>query len=245
LVTAMRLFENFSWKGASYRICSSQVEIAKREIVKQRALLEEYIERHPDFASSLEPITVLSDAPDIAFRMARAAESVGVGPMAAVAGAIAQAAVESALSEGDTEGIVENGGDIYLNSEAQIIVGLFAGKSEVSKKLALRVEPNAMPLAICSSSSHMGHSLSLGHCDLACVVSKDAALADAAATQTCNLVKTPRDIKQALERILAIPGILGVLIVEEDKMGLAGDLPSLVRHQDESIRDKIFTISPH
>ena len=130
--------------------------------------------------------------------MAAASQSTGVGPMAAVAGAMAQAAVSAALRAGDRDVLVENGGDIYLAAENEIVVGLLAGENAVSRKLALRIEPAMMPLAICSSSSHMGHSLSLGHCELACVLSQDAALADAAATWACNSVKTSRDIQPTL-----------------------------------------------
>jgi len=71
--------------------------------------------------------------------------------------------------------------------------------------------------------------MSLGRCDLATVVAKDAALADAAATQAANLVRTPEDIDPALERIMAIRDVSGVLIVQDDRIGLAGRLPQLVK----------------
>jgi hypothetical protein len=77
----------------------------------------------------------------------------------------------------------------------------------------------------------MGHSKSLGKCDLATVVARDAALADAAATQAANLVKTVEDVNPALERITAIEGILGVMIIKNDRVGLAGQLPPLVKIQ--------------
>ena len=75
----------------------------------------------------------------------------------------------------------------------------------------------------------MGHSESLGQCDLATVVARDAALADAAATQAANLVRTVEDVDPALERIAAIEGIEGVMIVKNDRVGLAGQLPPLVK----------------
>ncbi len=231
---------HFSWKGANYRICSSRIEIITKELVHQRALLEAYIQRHPEFARSLEPIVLRTDAPDIAKKMAAAAQSAGVGPMAAVAGAMAQAAGTAAVRAGDREVLVDNGGDIYISAESEIVVGLFAGENAVSRSLGLRIEPAMMSLAICSSSSQMGHSLSLGHCDLACVISQDAALADAAATRACNSVKTPRDIQPTLEMIVSIPDVSGVIIVEEGRIGLAGNLPALVGHTDESLMRKVF-----
>ena len=71
--------------------------------------------------------------------------------------------------------------------------------------------------------------MSLGDCDLATVVARDAALADAAATQAANLVKQESDIDKALEAIMAIAGIAGVLIVKNERVGLAGQLPPLVK----------------
>ena len=161
--------------------------------------------------------------------MARAAARVGVGPMAAVAGAMAQCAAEAGLAAGADEAIVDNGGDIYLRTIKPVVVGLYAGSAALGDKLAFSLQPDETPIAICSSSSKMGHSLSLGRCDLATVVAKDAALADAAATQAANLVETAADINAALNRIAAIEGVAGVLIVNDDQVGLAGSLPSLVR----------------
>ncbi len=123
--------------------------------------------------------------------MAWAASLVGVGPMAAVAGAMAQWAAKAALAAGAEEAIVDNGGDIYLKAVEPVIVSLGTGTSKLADRLAFRVEPEETPISICSSSGKMGHSMSLGQCDLATIVAKDAALADAAATQAANLVRTP------------------------------------------------------
>jgi ApbE superfamily uncharacterized protein (UPF0280 family) len=232
-------WHRFFWKGAGYHIWASEIETVKKEIAHQRSLLEAYIDQHPQFAASLEPIEVREDAPKIAKRMAEAARCAGVGPMAAVAGAIAQAAAVAALGAGDREVMVNNGGDIFLSAESEVVVGLFAGDSAVSRRLGLKIEPSIMPLAICSSSSLMGHSLSLGHCDLACVLSRDAALADAAATRACNSVKTHRDIQPTLEMIVSIPNVSGIMIVEEGQIGLAGNVPPLVEHSDASMMNKV------
>jgi ApbE superfamily uncharacterized protein (UPF0280 family) len=235
----LRRYHRFSWKEANFRICSTHIDTVKEEIKKQRKILEEYIERHPAFGSSFTPVPLYPRAPDIARRMARASRKTGVGPMAAVAGTVAQLAAEAALRQGDRDVVVENGGDIYLASDKEVIVGLFAGSSSLSDKLAVSVIPAVMPLSICSSSSHMGHSVSLGRCDLACVAAKDAALADAAATCACNSVKTFSDIEHCLEQIMDISGIHGILIVKEEKIGLAGGFPPLVRNKDTLFPGKI------
>jgi ApbE superfamily uncharacterized protein (UPF0280 family) len=171
--------------------------------------------------------------------MQAASAATGVGPMAAVAGTMAQLAVEAARAEGAREAIVGNGGDILLFSPETATVALYAGNNPLSGKLAFRVTPERMPLAICSSSSLMGHSLSFGDCDLATFAAPDAALADAVATLACNLVNSAEDIPRVLERITALSGISGVLIIKADKAGRSGDLPELIRPSDPSLLEKI------
>jgi ApbE superfamily uncharacterized protein (UPF0280 family) len=235
----MRTYERFTYKDAALRFCCPRGDLIRAELVRQRTLLERYIRLQPEFASTLEPLELLNEAPEIARTMARAAELTGVGPMAAVAGAMAQACARAALAGGAAEAIVENGGDLYLASPKEVVVGLFAGDHPLSGKLALRVLPGQMPLSICSSSSFLGHSLSLGRCDLATVVSSDAALADAAATLSGNLVESPDDVEPTLERVRAIPGVRGVLIVKDRRVGLAGDFPELTRVRDPKFLEKI------
>ncbi len=224
-----RTYQTFTHREAVFRICCARFDAARDEILRQRRILEKYIQRHPDFQQSLEPIDLLDDAPQVARRMDRAARLVGVGPMAAVAGTMAQYAAEAAIADGAPEAIVENGGDIYLRAAEPVVIGFHTGTGALSGRLAFSLEPVDTPLAICSSSSLMGHSMSLGLCDLATVVAKDAALADAAATQAANLVKTIDQVEPTLHRIAAIDGIDGVVIVKDDHVGLAGHLPRLVK----------------
>jgi ApbE superfamily uncharacterized protein (UPF0280 family) len=235
----MRQYRSFAYKGANFRIACPRFELLVREIRRQRNLLETYLRRQPEFLRALEPIELLPEAPEVAQRMARAALATGVGPMAAVAGAMAQLAAEAGRAAGAEEAIVENGGDIYLASGQPVLIGLYAGDNPLSGVLALEVAPGEMPLSVCSSSSRLGHSLSFGDCDLATVVAADAALADAGATLAGNLVKSEADVPGALKRVAAIPGIRGALIVKNDKVGLTGKLPRLVRHADRRFPLKI------
>lgn len=234
-----RVFKLFTWKGARYRICSPAFELIIEEIKKQREILEAYIRQHPDFKTSFSPLCLLKEAPYLAMRMAQASEKTDVGPMAAVAGAIAEAGAQAAWTAGAEEAIVENGGDIYLASHKEIVVGLYPGGGKLSLTLAFLIKPADMPLAICSSSSRMGHSDSFGSCDLATVTAKNGALADAAATRVCNSVKKAEDIKPVLEKMITIPGILGVLIIKDDHIGMIGELPALVKNRDPDLKNKI------
>ena len=227
--TWKRSYRAFTHKEAVFRICCTQFDAVTAQIVRQRRILEDYIQRDPAFGHSFEPVELLADAPEVARRMDRAARLVGVGPMAAVAGIMAEFAASAGIEAGADEAIVENGGDIYLQSAGPVIIGLHPGTAELAGQLAFSLEALDTPIAICSSSGKMGHSTSLGQCDLATVVAKDAALADAAATLAANLVSGIEDVDSTLERIEAIEGVDGVLIVKDDRAGLAGRLPKLVK----------------
>lgn len=226
-----RIYKEFIYKEAVFRICCDCFEAVTREIVLQRHILEDYIDKQPEFQRTLKPINLLPDAPESAQCMARAADFVGVGPMAAVAGVMAQQGAQAGLHAGAPEVIVENGGDIYLQTVEPVIIGLYSGRDEMLNRLAFEIQPENTPLSICSSSGKMGHSMSLGRCDLATVVAKDAALADAAATRAANLVRTVADIEPTLNRIAAIDGIDGVLIAKDGRVGLAGKLPKLTKRR--------------
>ena len=233
-----RHYVRFSLKEANLRICSDQYPLVCREVVRLREVLERYIERQPGFRTSLVPLELLDDAPEICRRMARAAHPCGVGPMAAVAGAVAHLCAEAALAAGAREAIIENGGDIFIASPRRVVIGLYAGNHPLSGRLALAIPPERLPLSVCSSSGRFGHSTSFGDCDLATIVARDGALADAAATLAANAVKTEEDVEPALERVMAVPGIEAVLIVKGSKVGVAGDLPELLRAEDPKFAGK-------
>ncbi len=235
----MRQYQSFSYRGSNFRLCSSRPELITAEIIRQRELLEDYILLQPQFKTTLEPIGLLPGAPPIAERMAAAASQTGVGPLAAVAGAIAQFAGEAALSGGADEVIVDNGGDLYVASPKPLRIGLYAGPNSVFNRLAFALSPEQLPLALCSSSSLFGHSRSFGRCQLATILARDAALADAAATLAGNLVSQAADIDQALERLLRIPGLQGALIICENKIGLGGDLPQLCKQDGRKSLDLV------
>ena len=194
---------------------------AYKLVVKYRNALERYIRRHPAFLTSLEPLPVSDDAPHIIIEMSAAAEKVGVGPMASVAGAIAEF-VGNELLAFSPEIIIENGGDIYLKSLKKRIVGIYAGKLPLTGKIGLEINGQDTPLGICTSSGTVGHSLSYGKADAVVVLSKSATLADAAATAIGNLIIKPSDIQNGLDFANGIEGLKGVVIIKGDQVGLWG-----------------------
>jgi ApbE superfamily uncharacterized protein (UPF0280 family) len=196
---------------------------AHRLVLKYRDTLERYIERHPLFLTSLEPVAVGDGAPHIVTEMAEAARKATVGPMASVAGAIAEF-VGSQLLAFSPEIIVENGGDIYLNSLGKRLIGIYAGKSPLTGKIGLEIDGEDTPIGICTSSGTVGHSLSHGKADAVIVLSPSATLADAATTAIANRIIQPSDIPNGIEFARRIDGLKGVIIIQDEKVGVWGEV---------------------
>lgn len=184
--------------------------------------LENYITKNPSFMFSLVPVEFDESAPEIAKKMMEASKMAMVGPMAAVAGAIAQEVGFRLLKEyGADDVIVENGGDIFLSAKHSLDVAIYAGNSPLSMKLALEVSPEYLPCGICTSSGTVGHSLSFGKADAVVVGHRDVAIADAFATKLANRVRVKADIQDVL-RLCHKYDLLSVAIVKDDAFGLAG-----------------------
>jgi ApbE superfamily uncharacterized protein (UPF0280 family) len=192
-------------------------------IIQERQQLEAYIAGHPGFLASLIPWPPDPFAPPVVREMIKAAAVAGVGPMAAVAGALA-ARVGRHLAPLSPEVIVENGGDIFLAIRQPATIALFAGKSPLSYKVGLNLDPAFSPLGVCTSSATVGHSLSFGRADAACVLAPDTALADAAATALGNRIQGSETIAPALEWVAGLSGILGAVVIVGEKLGAWGQV---------------------
>ncbi len=159
--------------------------------------------------------------------MMEAAKQTDVGPMAAVAGAMAEYVGRELLAL-SPEVLVENGGDIFICSGTQTVFSIYAGDSPLSMTTGILVERQKRPFAMCTSSGTLGHSKSFGKADAVSVLAYSCSLADAAATALCNQVKNKGDIEKTLHQGKQIPGILGIVIIKGEQIGLWGDL-KLVR----------------
>jgi ApbE superfamily uncharacterized protein (UPF0280 family) len=198
---------------------SRQAEDLLREV---RADLEAYILRDEGFMTTRRPHQVLHDAPLIARRMASAAREYQVGPMAAVAGAIAESVGEQ-LAESHAQLIVENGGDIFVRSARPLVFTLYAGEaSPFNGKLRFTVPGTPETLGICTSSGTVGHSYSQGRADAVCVIAHTAPLADAAATALGNLVGCQADIDRVLDAAAHDENVLGVVACMGSRLGIWG-----------------------
>lgn len=203
---------------------SSDVNVkdeAFKSLGTHRLSLENYIKNNPNFKTSLLPLPEDKMAPPIIREMLRCAQTCGVGPMASVAGAVSEF-VGNDLSKHTRNIIIENGGDIYINTKKSLTVSVFAGESPLSYKVNFLVKPEESPLGVCTSSATVGPSLSFGKADAVCVISPSATLADAAASAIGNRVKGKNDIKPALDFGMKIPGVRGIIIICGKDMGAIG-----------------------
>jgi len=196
---------------------------AIKSVLESRGYIESYIAHHPEFLTSMTPLNINHPAPPIILDMINASKKANVGPMAAVAGAIAEYTGNSLLKK-SKQVIVENGGDIFMKIHNKTVFSIFAGSSPLNMKIGVRVTKKDIPFALCTSSGTIGHSKSFGKADAVTIVSNSCALADATATLLGNIVKKESDIKNALHLGKNISDIQGIIIIKKKKIGLWGDL---------------------
>jgi len=223
--------KRFSIKETACTVIADKKEAIKAAecaITHHHEQLESYIRTHEEFLYSLKPLKVV-DGPRIVRLMASASAKAGVGPMASVAGALADLAVEAMLSVGAKTAIIENGGEVAAVSETPVDVALLAGDSPLSGRLGFRIEK--FPRGIATSSGVYGHALSFGEAESVTIFAGNASLADAAATAVCNVVRgsdVDQAIRNGVKKAFHIKGVEGVFIIYKGKVALAGNIPKLV-----------------
>lgn len=227
--------EDFAYKDTILKVkCDRDIgDFVKRFIVEKRQELDRYIATNPDFKISFDPVVVKKGAPKIARDMADAAKLAGVGPMAAVAGAVSEHLVEAAKKKGVSWIIAENGGDISLYGDKEFTLSVYAGKSPLSGKIGFslnpaKLGPTTKTYGVCTSSASVGPSISLGKSDSVTVFAPSAAVADAFATAIGNSVKEVEDGLKFAKRFVG-GGVDGVVIIKGDKIGTLGKVPKIVK----------------
>ncbi|MFN4157141.1 MAG: UPF0280 family protein [Gemmobacter sp.] len=113
-----------------------------------------------------------------------------ITPMAAVAGAVADAVLTAMVAGGGVmRAYVNNGGDIALHlAPGQSLVAAIAARAGLPDRITLRAGDGLGGIA---TSGWRGRSQSLGIADAATVLAPNAAGADAAATMIANAVDLP------------------------------------------------------
>lgn len=183
--------------------------------------LEKYIMSQPAFRTALAAVSVAKEAPPLVKGMARAGQAAGVGPMASVAGAIAQE-LAVYLQDWSEQVIIENGGDIVFRGIPKVKIGVFAGASPFTGRLTLEFISENGELAVCTSSSTVGPALSFGQVDAAIVAANSGYLADAMATALGNRVRQVTEINEALDWAMQVPGVTAALVIMGSTIGIRG-----------------------
>ena len=207
----------------------SAINTAVSSIRHHRKQLEKYIRTDPKFLYSLRPVAV-DDGPRIVGLMAKASEKANVGPMAAVAGVLADLAVEDMALAGSEVAVVENGGEVSAISNQPIDIALSAGDSPLSKQIGFRLEKS--PIGVATSSGLFSHALSFGEAEAVTVFAVNAGVADAAATAVGNLVKGDDcrgAVERGIEEALGVEGVRGIFILYRGIVGRAGQVPQLIK----------------
>ena len=190
-----------------------------------RAEIEQFAAAIPSFLASLEPVAIPAETavPRLVRHMLDAATIAGVGPFAAVAGTIAEEVCRF-LARTQEEVIVENGGDVFIQSAKPRTCAVYAGDSPLSLRVGVRLEPDVFPCAVCTSSGTVGPSLSLGRADAAVVVGASGAVADAVATAAANAVQKTEDLQNVVEWATGLPGVFGAVAVLGSTLAAKGRL---------------------
>lgn len=216
---------------------------AMEEIFNCREILEQYLRRDPVFGLTLEPYTPDDDAPPLIKRMCDVSKKAGVGPMASVAGIIAEEAVRAMVEAGAENAVIDNGGDIAMFLSQPLTIGLYAG--DTVRGLGFECMPREIIFGICTSSGTVGPSLSFGMADAATVISEDVALADACATRLGNEIgdNETETLSRALDIITSIEGIEGAMVIAGGRVAMKGKLPRLVKLEevDGKVARRLFT----
>jgi ApbE superfamily uncharacterized protein (UPF0280 family) len=190
----------------------------KKKVREYRFAIENYISKERRFLTALKPIEVELNAPLIVKKMSEAAKLANVGPMAAVAGAIAQFLGRDLLRKGYRDVLIENGGDIFIKTNKTRTIGIYVGKSKLWQGLSLKIKSKSTPIGICTSSGTIGHSLSFGLADSVVILSRNTILADAVATATANRVNSKQDLQKAVDFAKSIKGVLGIVIIFKNNL---------------------------
>jgi len=193
-------------------------------LVDLRRSMDAYLLMDPAYKTALVPYDAQQSAPDILKHMSKVSHRSGIGPMSAVAGAVAQHVAGYLCNRYSLDDVVvENGGDIYAQSVTDMDIAVFAGTSPLSEKVGLHIPAASFPLGICTSSGTVGPSLSFGRADAMLIVCRDTALADTYATAMANRIHSIDDLQPVIDLIQSNPDIMGALAVKDDRMAVCGN----------------------
>ncbi|MDR0524098.1 MAG: UPF0280 family protein [Candidatus Methanoplasma sp.] len=202
-------------------------QAAVSAVREARSIVREKIDADPFFGLTFHPCEPARGDRPLIRRMCAASVAAGVGPMAAVAGAVASHVAERLAEEGCSHAVIDNGGDVALMTSREAIVRIYSGDDSMDDAAFAVPATGGRIMGLCSSSGRVGRSVSLGNSDLSAVFSGDPVLADACATRLGNMISSPSDLKGAAEEVCGIGGVIGCLAMMDGSVAVCGDMPRL------------------
>lgn len=219
--------------------CDSMVHFCEQQIIELRNTLDAFIDKAPNFKSSLQPIPFEDNIPIQAKEMIIASTKADIGPMGSVAGCFANYLGEKIMDNYDVkELIIENGGDIFVKIEEALSVSVFAGDSPFSEKVGVIIPKGCY--GICTSSGTIGHSYSEGITDALMVVCENPLLADAYATSLANKVKSKYDVESVIKLAKSKIEILSCIIICQDYVGICGNFEFVSFINESSFKENNY-----
>ena len=214
----------------------------KQYIFRIRNDLKRYISRNPDFLLSIEPLKYNDKSlSPIVLKMYESSAKADVGPMACVAGTISEMSLNYLIKNGSKCSIVENGGDIAIINDREVLCGIYSNNDILGNRIAFKIKSRKKPLGICTSSGKIGHSISFGSSDSVSVIAKSPSTADGLATRIANEV-TGKDCESKVSNALECAENYrefydGVLIISDENVGTIGKLPKIVESDEFSVKN--------
>lgn len=213
----------------------------KQYIFRIRHDLKRYISQNPDFLLSIEPLNCSGEnLSPIVLKMYNSSAKADVGPMACVAGTISEMSLDYLIDNGSKCSIVENGGDIALINDQEVLCGIYSNNEILGNNIAFKIKARKKPLGICTSSGKIGHSISFGSSDSVSVISKSPSIADGLATRIANEVigeDSESKVSNALECAENYREFYeGVLIISDENVGTVGRLPKIVESDEFRVK---------
>jgi ApbE superfamily uncharacterized protein (UPF0280 family) len=216
--------------------CLNAVNEGIKAALVHRLLLDAYVDHHPEYVLTLNPVQVEESAPRIVRLAAESTAIAGVGPLAAIPGALADVIVEAMFASGSSTCLVENGGEISALSNRSLNVGIYSGNAPLSGKIGFHLMEDDFPIGIATSSGTVSHAVNFGVADSATVIADRCCLADACAKAVCNAVKG-RDIEASVQSGLevaeSLEGVRCALVIRGVFAGIVGKLPKILSIQDD------------
>jgi ApbE superfamily uncharacterized protein (UPF0280 family) len=176
--------------------------------------LHAYTLRNPAIRTSKRPMDVPEDAPGIVREMIAASGRAGVGPMFSFQGAVTDH-VGRFLARGMDQVTVNCGGDFFILARKR-------------QKLTIhtRADGGAIALVVQPSKTGIGVATVLARgrapLDALAVVAESCMLADAAAAGVQAILPKQDGFRLALTYLRKVPGVRGGVVVQGDRIGVAG-----------------------